>query len=448
MKRQTKLSRRGFLQFSATVLASATLTACVTPQAPDQASGAAGEPDTAATNIRFSVWFGQGDIEVWENIIQIFHEANPSIQVAFEPLDWSQYWQKLQVGLAAGDPPDSIGMGVGVSYDYAGRKQVMALDDYLTRDAVDRAQWFPGLIEEAIWPKPGGSLYALPYRFTGSAFFINKTLFDEAGLGYPEQGWTWPTDYLELARQLTNIDTGQWGTIVPGGQLIEPFIATNDTSVLTPDLRNSNFLDPKVMETYQFIASLVCEHQVAPKVADVQGVGDLFLSGKVAMVPGAQWNIAAYRKIEDFEWDVVYNPLKEGVNKLGTYGGPDMLSIPVSAQYPEESWKFILFSAGDAKAQNLMSATAVPTLISQAADPTFVESQAELGPASYNIVVEQAQNAVGFSFSPGWNEWTAAAGQTLTEVYNCNMSVEDGLQKIDTDVQKILDSAFQALGEA
>jgi len=337
---------------------------------------------------------------------------------------------------------------VGVSYDYAGRKQIVALDDYLSRDGIDRAQWFPGLLEEGIWPKPGGSLYALPYRFTGSAFFINKTLFDEAGLAYPEKGWTWPTDYLDLAQKLTAADKGQWGTITPGGQLIEPFLATNGASALTPDLRHSNFLDPKVMETYQFITDLICKEQVAPKPADTQGIGDMFLSGKVAMVPGAQWNIAAYRKIEDFEWDVVYNPLKEGVNQPGTYGGPDMLSIPVSAKNADASWKFILYACGDPQAQDLMSATAVPTLISQAADPQFVSAQEEQGPASYHIIVEQAQNAVGFSFSPGWNEWTNAAGQTITEVYNCNMSVEEGLNKVHEDVEKVLDTAFKALGEA
>ncbi|MBV7337598.1 extracellular solute-binding protein [Chloroflexi bacterium TSY] len=304
------------------------------------------------------------------------------------------------------------------------------------------------MLEEAIWPKPGGDLYALPYRFTGSGFFINKTLFDEAGIAYPEQGWTWPGEYLDLAQALTKPELEQWGTLVPGGQLVEPFMATNEISVLTPDLRNSNFLDPKVMEVYQLMTDLICEHSVAPKPADVQGLGDMFLSGKVAMVPGAQWNIAAYRDIEDFEWDVVYNPLKEGVMTPGTYGGPDMLSIPESASQIEGAWEFILYSAGSPDAQNLMSATAVPTLISQAADPGFVSAQEELGPASYRIIVEQAEHAVGFSFSPGWNEWMASAGQVLTEVYNCNMSVEEGLTRIDADVQKVLDKAHEALGIA
>lgn len=82
----------------------------------------------------------------------------------------------------------------------------------------------------------------MPYRFTGSAFFINKTLFDKAGIKYPEKGWTWPGEYLQLAQALTDPAAEQWGTSVPNYQLVEPFLATNDTSALTPDLRKSNFL--------------------------------------------------------------------------------------------------------------------------------------------------------------------------------------------------------------
>jgi ABC-type glycerol-3-phosphate transport system substrate-binding protein len=178
-----------------------------------------------------------------------------------------------------------------------------------------------------------------------------------------------------------------------------------------------------------------------------QGLGDLFLSGKIAMNPSAQWNIAAYRDITDFEWDVVYNPLKEGVNKMGTYGGPDMLSIPKPSQHPDEAWKFILYASGDPEAQTLMSATAVPTLISQASDPAFVDAQAALGPASYSIIVEQGNDAVGYSFSPAWNEWSGGfSWPILQEVYNCKLSVDEALVQIDEGVQKILDEAYTALG--
>jgi multiple sugar transport system substrate-binding protein len=474
MQSNKRLSRRDFVHLSALGAAGTALAACAAPPAAPQVIKetvvVAGTPEvitkvveetvvveaketvvvekqvpTGPTNIRFSVWYGQGDIEVWDQVIDAFEKATPDVKIDFEPLAWTQYWQKLQVGLAAGDPPDAIGMGIGVVYDYIGRKQLLLLNPLLEAAKVDMKQWFPGLLAEAIWPKDSSDLYALPYRFTGSAFFVNKTLFDKKGVKLPEKGWTWPTEYLKLAQDLTDTAAEQWGSGVPGGQLVEPFMATNDTSVLTPDLRKSNFLDPKVEEVFQFLADLICKEKVAPKPVDVQGMGDLFLSGKVAMWPDAQWDITAYRKITDFEWDIIYNPLKDGVNKMGTYGGPDMLAIPTSSKNPDPAWKFTLFSTGSPEAQKLMSATAVPTLVAEASNPAFVQAQSELGPKSYSIIVEQAANAVGYSFSPGWNEWMSVYGQAMGEVYNCNMPLKDALTEIDAGVNKVLDAAFAAL---
>ena len=469
MKESKRLSRRDFLRLSSLAAAGAALAACapeviekevavketvvvkeeVEVEVPVEQTVVVKEEvevPTGPTNIRFSVWYGQGDIEVWDQVIDAFEATQPNIKIDFEPLAWGQYWQKLQVGMAAGDTPDAIGMGIGVVYDYIGRQQINALNPYLDAAGVDIGQWFPGLIEEGVWPKPGGDLYALPYRFTGSAFFINKTLFDEAGIPYPELGWTWPTEYTELAKQLTDPGKEQWGCLLPGGQLVTPFLATNETSALTEDLRHSNWLDPKMAEVHQFLADLVCVHEAAPKPADTQGLGDMFLSGRVAMVPGAQWDIAAYRKIEDFEWDIVYNPMKEGINKMGTYGGPDMMSIPSDSKQPDEAWEFILFATGSAEAQKLMSATAVPTLIEQASDPAFVDEQAALGPASYSIIVEQGESAVGYSFSPAWNEWAGGfSSPIVTEVYNCNMDVAVAMQEIHDGVEEILAEAYEAL---
>ncbi|MBV7337599.1 extracellular solute-binding protein [Chloroflexi bacterium TSY] len=135
-------SRREFLINAATLAGVTTLAACTTITPQGGTESAVGEAASAEeqTNVRFSVWFGQGDIEVWESIIQIFEEVHTDIKVDFEPLAWAQYWQKLQVGLAAGDPPDAIGMGVGVSFDYAGRKQIIPLNPLLERDGVSLEQ--------------------------------------------------------------------------------------------------------------------------------------------------------------------------------------------------------------------------------------------------------------------------------------------------------------------
>ncbi len=47
-----------------------------------------------------------------------------------------------------------------------------------------------------------GAYYGLPYRTSSSIMYYNKTMFDAAGVPYPQEGWTYD-DMLEIAKKLT-----------------------------------------------------------------------------------------------------------------------------------------------------------------------------------------------------------------------------------------------------
>ena len=65
----------------------------------------------------------------------------------------------------------------------------------------DTSVYLPGLLE------PGtvdGELYFLPKDYSTLAVYYNKTLFDEAGVEYPQDGWTWD-DFLSAATTLSSV---------------------------------------------------------------------------------------------------------------------------------------------------------------------------------------------------------------------------------------------------
>jgi ABC-type glycerol-3-phosphate transport system substrate-binding protein len=163
------------------------------------------------------------------------------------------------------------------------------------------------------------------------------------------------------------------------------------------------------------------------------------------MNPSALWNLPAYRKIEDFEWDIVYDPVKDGVNKPGPWYGPDSLSIPTAAQQPDAGWEFLLFATGSPEGQRIMSATGIPTLKSEANNPDFLAEQSEAGPASFALVMDHAAEGKPFSSSPAWSEWMTAYNQTMGEVYNCNMDLQEALPIIHERVEEILAEAYAEL---
>lgn len=86
--------------------AAGTLAAC--SSSGDGAGGTSG--GKVAGTIRFSIWFGEGDIAVWKAVIDGFQKANPEVTVKFEPLDYANFWTKLNTQLAGGSAPDVIGM--------------------------------------------------------------------------------------------------------------------------------------------------------------------------------------------------------------------------------------------------------------------------------------------------------------------------------------------------
>ena len=52
--------------------------------------------------------------------------------------------------------------------------------------------------------------YAVPKDYDTIALWYNKTLFDEAGISYPDDTWTW-ADLKDAAKKLTKDDGSQYG---------------------------------------------------------------------------------------------------------------------------------------------------------------------------------------------------------------------------------------------
>lgn len=392
-------------------------------------------------SIRFPIWIGQADIAAWEQVVELFAQAVPDVQVQFEPYQFEQYWQKFNTQLAGGGVPQVAGMHVGLVYNYADKGQLVNLQELAERDDFQLDQIFENLVEEGRWPKSDDAgLYMLPWRFVGSAFYVNKTLLEERGLPIPEAGWTWD-DWLEIAQGVRDEGAGIWGSTLPAAQLQQAqFAQAGAFGPLSETLTESNFLDPGIREAVQFIADLALEHQVAPRPEEIPVAAggttqDMFLSGSVALHPSASWNIPAYRDVA-FEWDIVPQP--EHTAK-GAYSGPDGIAIPAGSDNVEAAWAWIKFVTTDLGAQAVLGATGIPVLGDYALSEEYIAPEVEKGPASYRVLVEELTTlGRGYGFNSSWFEWTRESNDLFERIYNGQIGVEDGLTQIDAVVTEIL----------
>ncbi|GGD96705.1 ABC transporter substrate-binding protein [Paenibacillus nasutitermitis] len=377
------------------------------------------------TTIRFTTWYGAGDIEIWKEVIKRFEADNPLIKVQFEPLDFAAYWQKIPTQLAGNASPDVIGMHVGIVYSYVQKNQLEPLDAYLSSSEHQADELPDALVAEGQWPKDNPQQFALPWHFTGGTLYINKTAFEEAGVPYPENGWT-IEEFVAAAKKLTT--DKRFGFQVPGFTMNAGLLAAFGGVPTTEDRLHSNYNSPEMLAYKTWLHDLIYKEKVSPNPKDLDASVDPFVAGKVAMTVGGAWNFPVYRKIKDFDWDVAPMPTKDGVSK--TYAGPDLLSIPKDSKNKEAAWKFMQFAIFDPKSQELLRQTGLPMLKKDLEDESVVNEIASQKPEHFKVFLDGAiNNGTGYAFTPKFFETAGFESDADVKI----------LQKENVDIQKVLD---------
>ncbi len=225
-----------------------------------------------------------------------------------------------------------------------------------------------------------GKIYGFPRDNDTTVLYYNKDLFDDAGVAYPDETWTWD-EFLEAAKALTVRDAR--GRVVQYGVVLESnkyfnFLHQNGADMFDDPLNPTRFTldDPKAIEALQFMADLINEHQVAPSFAQMLQLGsstELFQTGRVAMAMTNAARIPTFQQAP-FEWGVAPLPAGRTGIRANTMGGAGYV-ISANTKHPEEAWTFLKFLAGE-EGQAIFAKTgvAVPAYRSEKTRQAFVNA--------------------------------------------------------------------------
>jgi raffinose/stachyose/melibiose transport system substrate-binding protein len=125
----------------------------------------------------------------WDNVSLAF-EKETGVKVEVIHLTGAEFWPKLASAFAAGTPPDLfVTWGGGELKKYVEEGLVVDISDLYKED------WAKNQIPKSV-AEPftlNGKLWALPYEVHSDWIFINRKLFEKAGVKVPsiEDGWTW-----------------------------------------------------------------------------------------------------------------------------------------------------------------------------------------------------------------------------------------------------------------
>lgn len=256
---------------------------------------------------------GNEDV-VTRELLDRFEAENPDIKVVMDVVDYAKGIQEnLPIQLEAGEAPD---MG---RVTQLGQLSPYYLD--LTDYVADPQYWEDNFGPYLQWLRPPGEttgIYGFHTQLTLTGPFINRTLFEQAGVEVPSDSSdsvTWE-EWVAAAKEVAEATGTPFAVAIDrsGHRLAGPAISMGAT-----------FLDaegyPRVVDdagiraAMEMVADWHAEEITPLEVWAGAGgtyaaAADFFINGQLVMYMSGSWQIGAFTaKIGDaFDWEAVPNP--------------------------------------------------------------------------------------------------------------------------------------------
>jgi len=221
----------------------------------------------------------------WEGTTNAFMEANPGVTIERFSFPIDQLWDRIDLEVAAGTPPDIIEVTGFNVFEYMNLGVLAPLNEcFEGTDIVERVAG-----QDSYAVDDMGNMYALNLSARTLALWINRPLFDAAGVDVP-------TDFASFraaAEALTDVENEQYGLVLTNtahsrlheGALI---MVVGHGGHWTKDGVPA-FTEPEVIAGVQFFKDLF-DANVMPRGID--GAGSQwawFNGGQAAMTIDGPW---------------------------------------------------------------------------------------------------------------------------------------------------------------
>ena len=242
----------------------------------------------AKTTVTWGMWGSPSEIKPHQKVADAFMSSHPNIEVVLWGQPWGDYFTKLKTLWAAGDKdgiPDVLFLSPVVTY--AGQGVLEPLDPFIKASGYDTSDYWPSLLQ---FGKLKGTIYGLPRDIGLEVLYYNKDIFDEAGVDYPTNFWTW--DDLKLASsklsRITSSGRVQRYALAMEGGKYQLFIGQNRGRILD-DMVNPTrctLTEPQAVEAVKFFADMMNNNLAMRPSALSQAGGDagVFQSRQAAMI--------------------------------------------------------------------------------------------------------------------------------------------------------------------
>jgi multiple sugar transport system substrate-binding protein len=283
---------------------------------------ASGDAERASDGpVSLTVWMGSWwEGEAAAKVVAAFEKEHPNRKLKIEVFPINNYQEKMVTSILGGSAADIIALDAVMVADVAGRNLIETWDDHikgLDVEDFDKGIWSASVVN--------GKLYAIPERGATGIYFYNKTMFDEVGLAYPKEGWTYQ-DMLAMAKKIT-VPGQKYGVGIAASASdvanvytsFAPVIWANKGEFLSADNKKARINEPEGVAGITYWTELYTKHKVVPEgsinFSITKDVVPLFMNNKVAMFPGSSAQFTMLAANAAVKWAPEVGP--EGWNRGG-----------------------------------------------------------------------------------------------------------------------------------
>ncbi|MBC8248865.1 MAG: sugar ABC transporter substrate-binding protein [Anaerolineales bacterium] len=390
-------------------------------------------PPEPVTLTHFTFSAAPDHLEDLDEMIQIFGQTHPNIKIKVETASWDDYFTKLQTLIAGGTAPDVFELNYENFVSFASKGVLLNLDPLAEADAAFDPDVFYPRAQGAF--SFNGMQLGLPETFSTVVMFYNKDLFDQAGLSYPADDWTWQ-DAVTAAEALTDTGAGVWGLYSPT-QFWEFYkkAAQNDCSFFNEDQTEVTINTPECVEALETMVGFVTEDKVMPSDAEMGGMsdGDMFTAGNIAMDITGIWMFAAFEGAP-FQWDIQVEP---GLKQQATHFFANAVSVFAATRHPQEAWEWVKFFTSSPEMAQIRvdSGWELPAL----SNPAYVEDYLKLSPPANRAAVFQSlEHAIVPPVIERQNEMQDIVNQLLDQVKLGQLTPQEALDQAKVQIEELM----------
>ncbi|MDO4267159.1 MAG: sugar ABC transporter substrate-binding protein [Eubacteriales bacterium] len=407
-----------------------------------QGSGASAD---GKVKLSFQIW-DDAQRAGMQSVIDAYQAKNPNVTIDLQVTSWDEYWTKLDAAAESHQLPDIFWMHTNQILKYADYGMLADVTDLYDKE--DPEYYGKHFSEISLDNARGsdGRIYGVPKDKDTVCLVYSRTLFDQAGVAYPDETWTWDT-LCEASARIYEA-TGKWGYMAYADEQLGywNFVYQAGGRILNEEKTKAEFTSPATKKGMEFYIGLQKEPwcpdqnyfaETAPGTAFMSGQGAMYLEGNWNLMSMMENNRDMYG-----EWDVAVLPAcPDPVSGDGRATISNGLCYATGAHGKKlEYAKDFLRFCGSEEGQRVqgLSGAAIPAY--EGLEETWVSAFDKF---DYKLNVQKCVDMFDYGVQSVNNasrpNWKTQVNDLLLKIYNGSLTLDQGLEAM----QKAVDEAAE-----